>query len=145
MTDTAPEPLPSTADTEAVEAAKLAADALEDKKALNITLLDVGELLQITEVFVVASGTSRRHVLTLGEEVADQLREHGRKPLRVEGGEEGDWVLLDFGDIVVHVFQAQPRAFYDLERLWADAPRIAWEPTVSQDGPTANLPDPTGL
>ncbi|NND84837.1 MAG: ribosome silencing factor [Acidimicrobiia bacterium] len=113
---------------------KLAADALDDLKALGITLLDVGDLLQITEVFVLGTGTSRRHVLSLGEAVADRLREDaGRKPLRVEGGEEGEWVLLDFGDIVVHVFQERPRDFYDLERLWGDAPRIPWEPQPSQD------------
>ena len=123
-----------TADQGAIASALLAADALDDKKALDITLLDVGDLLQITEVFVLASGTSRRHVLSLGEEVADRIREEeGRKPLRVEGFEEGDWVLLDFGDLVVHVFQEQPRDFYDLERLWGDAPRIAWSPKPPQD------------
>lgn len=122
-----------TADPTAISLSMVAADALYGKKALDIALLDVGDLLQITEVFVVATGTSRRHVLTLGEEVAEKLREHDRKPLRVEGGEQGEWVLLDFGDIVVHVFQEHARAFYDLERLWADAPRIAWQPSVRQE------------
>ncbi len=131
-----PEPLidtnQPTADEQAIAYARLAAEALDDKKALDIALLDVGDLLQITEVFVIASGTSRRHVLTLGEEVAEKLREGGHRPLRVEGAEEGEWVLLDFGDIVVHVFAERPRAFYDLERLWGDAPRISWEPRVAQ-------------
>lgn len=131
---TAPAPAVPTADDGAISVGRLAADALDDKKALHITLLDVGDLLQITEVFVLGTGTSRRHVLTLGESVADQLREElGRKPLRVEGAEEGDWVLLDFGDVVVHVFQEQPRDFYDLERLWGDAPRIPWTPKPPQD------------
>jgi ribosome-associated protein len=122
-----------TADVESIGLARLAADALDGKKALDIALLDVGDLLQITEVFVIGTGTSRRHVVMLGEEVAEKLREHGRKPLRVEGGEEGEWVLLDFGDFVVHVFQELPRGFYDLERLWGDAPRIPWEPPVPQE------------
>ncbi len=122
-----------TADVEAIGLARAAADALDGKKALDIALLDVGDLLQITEVFVIGTGTSRRHVVMLGEEVAEKLRAHGRKPLQVEGGEEGEWVLLDFGDIVVHVFQELPRGFYDLERLWGDAPRIPWEPSVRQE------------
>ena len=122
-----------TADSEAIALARAAADALDDKKALNIALLDVGDLLQITEVFVIGTGTSRRHVLSLGDEVAEKLRGHARKPLRTEGGEEGEWVLLDYGDIVVHVFQEMPRGFYDLERLWGDAPRIPWEAKVPQE------------
>lgn len=122
-----------TADPTSIDLALAVADALDDKKALDIVLMDVGDLLQITEVFAVATGTSRRHVVTLGDEVADQLRAHGRKPLRVEGGEEGEWVLLDFGDVIVHVFQEDARAFYDLERLWGDAPRIPWHPTVRQE------------
>lgn len=122
-----------TADPMAIILALAAAEALDGKKALEIALLDVGDLLQITEVFVLATGTSRRHVITLGEEVADKLRAHGRKPLRVEGGEEGEWVLLDFGDVIVHVFQEHTRAFYDLERLWGDAPRVPWRPPVRQE------------
>ncbi len=122
-----------TADSEAIALARAAADALDGLKALDIALLDVGDLLQITEVFVIGTGTSRRHVLSLGDEVAEKLRDHSRKPLRTEGGEEGEWVLLDYGDIVVHVFQEMPRGFYDLERLWADAPRIPWEAKVPQE------------
>ena len=78
----------------------------------------------ITDIFVIASGTSRRHVLTLADEVEEALRPMDRKPLRREGKEDGKWVLLDFGDIVVHLFDAETRAYYDLERLWADADRL---------------------
>ncbi len=81
--------------------------------------------MQITDVFVIASGTSRRQVQTLAEAVRDRLKEDEElRPLRVEGAEEGEWILLDFGSVVVHLFQPDHRAFYDLERLWADAPRL---------------------
>ncbi len=109
--------------------ARTIADILDTKKGLEIALLDVGDLLQITEVFVIATGTSNRHVRTLADEVDEKLAELvDRTPFRVEGVTESEWVLLDYGDVVVHVFQPDTRAFYDLERLWADAPRIEWEP-----------------
>jgi ribosome-associated protein len=78
----------------------------------------------VTDVFVIGSGTSNRHVRSLADDVEMMLREHGERPLRREGAEYGRWVLLDYGDIVVHLFDAETREFYDLERLWADAPRI---------------------
>ena len=87
-------------------------------------LLDVHELLVITDVFVIASGNTRRQVQSLTDGVEEALRGHDRKPLRREGQEEAQWVLLDYGDIVVHVFDAPTRSFYDLERLWGDAPRL---------------------
>jgi ribosome-associated protein len=95
-------------------------------------LLDVGDLFQITEVFVIATGTSRPHVQTLAESVQDALKEIGRRPLRSEGEAEAEWVLHDYGDVVVHVFQQEPRDFYGLERLWGDAPRVEWKPVISE-------------
>lgn len=82
----------------------------------------------LTDVFVIATGTSRRHVRTLAEEIEANLSILDRKALRREGMEDGSWVLLDFGDIVVHLFDEETRAYYDLERLWRDAPRLAFEP-----------------
>ncbi|CAN5415540.1 hypothetical protein BH24ACT7_BH24ACT7_17090 [soil metagenome] len=83
----------------------------------------------LTDVFVIGTGTSNRHVKTLVDEVEAQMKQAiDRKPLRREGVEHARWVLLDYGDIVVHVFDAETRDYYDLERLWADAPRIAFEP-----------------
>ena len=105
---------------------------LDDKKGTDITLLDVGDLLQITEVFVIATGTSRPHVKTLAETVEQRLREFDRRPLRSEGVAEAEWILLDFGDLVLHVFQGEPRDYYGLERLWGDAPQIQWEPAASE-------------
>jgi ribosome-associated protein len=120
--------------SETFDLVRVAADALDDKKGMDIALLDVGDLLSITEVFVIVTGGSRPHVRTLAESVTEKLKEHGRRPLRSEGATEGEWVLLDFGDFVVHVFQEQPRDFYGLERLWGDAPRLAWEPSVHSEG-----------
>ena len=119
--------------TETIDFVRIAADALDDKKGMDIALLDVGDLLSITEVFVIVTGTSRPHARTLAEAVDEKLKEHGRRPLRTEGAAEGEWVLLDFGDFVVHVFQETPRDFYGLERLWGDAPRIQWEPSVHSE------------
>ncbi len=85
----------------------------------------------LTDVFIIASGTSRRHVITLAEEAESKLKEQDRRPLRREGMEDGTWVLLDYGDVVVHLFDEETRAYYDLERLWADAPRLTFEPAVS--------------
>lgn len=97
-------------------------------KGLDVALLDVSSVIVLTDVFVIATGTSRRHVLSLSEEVESRLSTMDRKPLRREGVEDAGWVLLDFGDIVVHVFDAETRRYYDLERLWRDAPRLAFEP-----------------
>ena len=87
-------------------------------------MLDVHELLVITDVFVIASGATSRQVKALVDGVEGRLRVDERKPLRREGIEESQWVLLDYGDIVVHVFDADTRAYYQLERLWGDAPRL---------------------
>lgn len=119
---------------EAEQIARMAADAIHDKKGLDIELLDVGDLLAITDVFVIATGTSNIHVRALAEGVEEGLSEAlSRKPLRREGKDQATWVLLDYGDVVVHLFQPDPREFYGLERLWADAPRIEWEATVGSE------------
>lgn len=111
--------------------AQAAAAAIDDKKGIDVTLLDVSGLIVLTDVFVIASGTSRRHVMTLAEEAELQLKQQDRRPLRREGMEDGSWVLLDYGDVVIHLFDEPTRSYYDLERLWADAPRLAFEPAAS--------------
>ena len=96
-------------------------------------LLDVSELLVVTDVFVIASGTSTRHVRTLADDAEGKLKQDlNRQPLRREGREYSRWVLLDYGDMEVHVFDQETRDYYQLERLWADAPVIAFEPTPSE-------------
>lgn len=97
-------------------------------------LLDVEDLFILSDVFVIATGTSRPHVQTLADAVEERLREDlDIKPIRSEGRAEAEWILLDFGDIIVHLFQSVPREYYGLERLWADAPKVRWsEPAVSE-------------
>jgi ribosome-associated protein len=116
---------------DAIEAARTAAATIDDKKGEDIVLLDLSGLLVVTDVFVVASGTSNRHVKSLVEDVEEALKAVGRRPIRREGVDYGSWVLLDYGDVVVHVFDRETRAYYELERLWADAPEIAFEPSSS--------------
>jgi len=96
-----------------------------------VALLDVSGLLVITDIFVIASGTSRRHVLTLADEVEERLKHLDRRPLRREGLEHATWVLLDYGDVVVHLFDEPTRRYYDLERLWSDAPRTEFDPAAA--------------
>lgn len=107
--------------------AKAGADALVDKKAVDVVMLDVERLLTITDYFVIATGTSRIHAQSLTDAVEEALAKIERKPLRREGKAEGEWILLDYGDFVVHVFQQSARDFYGLERLWGDAERIEVE------------------
>mgnify|MGYP001826984489 FL=1 len=121
------------ATSEAIEAALAAAAAIDDKKGLDIALLDISELLVVTDIFVIASGTSNRHVRSLADEAEAKLKaELDRQPLRREGREHSRWVLLDYGDLVIHVFDEETRDYYQLERLWADAPTIAYEPATAE-------------
>jgi ribosome-associated protein len=101
-----------------------AARAADSKQAMDLVALDVSEPLPLTDVFLLASGRNERNVLAIAEEVEDRLAEHGVKALRREGRSEGRWVLIDFGDIVVHVFHEEDRLYYSLERLWRDCPAI---------------------
>jgi ribosome-associated protein len=112
---------------ESRQAAVAAARAAAAKQAEHITILDVHGLIVITDYFVVCSGETERQVRTIVEEIEKALRDLGRKPVRREGESERRWVLLDYVDLVVHVFTEQEREYYDLERLWGDAPRSAWE------------------
>ena len=119
-----------TASDRAVELGLAAAQAAADKLASDILLLDVSEQLVITDVFLLASAPNDRQVKAIVDDIEEQLRELGCKPLRREGEKEGRWVLLDFGDIVVHVQHQEERVFYALERLWKDCPVI---PFVDRD------------
>ena len=100
----------------------LVLDALDDLKAKDVALLDVARLTSVTDLMVVASGTSTRHVMALASNVVERVKAEGIQPLGVEGEAGADWVLVDLGDLVVHVMLPETRELYDLERLWADLP-----------------------
>jgi ribosome-associated protein len=99
-------------------------DAILAKKALNIVVLDVGELTSYADVFIFCSGRSNRQVIAIAEHIQTYLKQHKIIPLSVEGIKEGHWVLLDYGHVIIHVFYEPVREFYDLEGLWVDAKRI---------------------
>ncbi|GAA2237748.1 ribosome silencing factor [Herbiconiux moechotypicola] len=113
-----------TASTHAQELAQIAARAADSKQAENLVALDVSGPLPLTDVFLLASGRNERNVVAIAEEIQDRLAEAGAKVIRREGLAEGRWVLLDFGDIVVHVFHEEDRMYYSLERLWKDCPVV---------------------
>lgn len=114
--------------------ARVAADAIFAKKGMDIVLLDVERLFVLSDAFVIATGTSRPHVQSLADHVEEiMLARTGLKPLRSEGRNEAEWILIDYGDIIVHLFQSGPREFYGLERLWADSGRIEWHEPVTAD------------
>jgi ribosome-associated protein len=113
--------------TDATTRARIAANAAHDKKAEDILILEVGSIMGIVEHFVVTSASNTRQVKTIVDEVEKQMRERAdAKPRAVEGLTDASWVLVDYGDIVVHVFLTETREFYGLERLWADAERVEW-------------------
>lgn len=112
------------ASPEALQSAQVAATAAEDKLATEITALDVSQHLALTDIFLIASAPNDRQVGAIVDNVEEQMRLAGFKPLRREGERSGHWVLLDFGDIVVHVMQEEDRLFYQLERLWKDCPAV---------------------
>jgi ribosome-associated protein len=118
---------PKTAANESRERAIAAARAAASKLAADIVILDVRNLIVITDYFVIATGGTERQVRTIVEAVEKALRDAGERPIRREGESEGRWVLLDYVDTVVHVFAQEERSYYDLERLWRDAPTLEWE------------------
>jgi len=113
-----------TATDRAVELVHAAARAASDKLATDLLAFDVSEQLAITDAFLIASGSNDRQVKAIVDEVEDKLREIGAKPVRREGERDGRWVLIDYGEIVVHVQHEEERQFYALERLWRDCPTI---------------------
>ena len=113
-----------TATERSLQLAKVAAVAAEEKIAAKVMAIDVSDQMPLTDVFVLASAASERQVGSIVDEVEDRLRELGCKPLRREGQREGRWVLIDFGDIIVHVQHEEEREYYALERLWKDCPEV---------------------
>lgn len=109
---------------QAEELRELVVNALEDIKAQDISVIDVRDRTSVTDYMVLASGTSNRHLKSLADSVVSEAKEQGVRASNVEGAGVSDWILVDLGDIVVHVMMPATREFYDLERLWRDAPSL---------------------
>jgi len=107
-----------------LEAAQLCAEAADGKKAFDILILDLRGLTYITDYFVICSGSSTTQVSAISEWIGHNLAKSGEHPSHVEGEAESRWVLMDYGDVVVHIFDELTRTYYGLEKLWGDAPRI---------------------
>lgn len=116
-----------TATPQALDMLQVAAAAADDKGGEDLVALDVSEPLPLVDVFLLVTGRSERNVAAIADEIEDKLLEAGHKRVRREGRQEARWVLLDFGDLVVHVFHEQERVFYGLERLWKDCPVLPIE------------------
>jgi len=121
-----------TASSHALDLIRIAAAAADSKGGEDLVALDVSGPLPLTDAFLLVTGRNERNVLAIAGEVEDKLIEGGAKPLRREGRQDGRWVLLDFGDLVVHVFHEEDRMYYSLERLWRDCPVIPIELPVAR-------------
>ena len=121
-----------TASPRALDLLKVAALAADSKQAIDLVALDVSGPLPLTDVFLIASARNERNAQAVADEIEDKMIEAGAKPLRREGKSEGRWILLDFGDVVVHVFHDEDRQYYSLERLWSDCPVLPLD-VVSSD------------
>ena len=130
MTSISPTPVVRDDEPTVPEACIVAARAADAKSGEDTTILSMDELLGLTDAFVITSGRNVRQVRSIVDEVELRVKAHeGRPPVRVEGLDDARWVLMDYGDFLVHVFLDEARQFYDLEHLWLDAPRVEW--TVS--------------
>jgi ribosome-associated protein len=134
-----------TASPRARELVNVAAAAADSKQAEDLVALDVSGPLPLTDVFLIATGRNERNVVAIASEIEDKMLEAGAKTLRREGRAEGRWILLDFGDVVVHVFHEEDRMYYSLERLWKDCPTVALDvvPALDEPGAEADAADDT--
>ncbi len=112
---------------ESIEKARLAASAALDKKAKDVVILELKDLSIITDYFLICSGESTTQVKAIADNIEERLRREAVRPSGIEGYNLSQWVLMDYGDLVVHVFEEERRAFYELEKLWLDAPRVEIE------------------
>jgi len=116
------------------ERIRMAIHAAEDKKAIDIVVLDLREIASFTDYFVITSGSNERQVQAISDGVAETLKKAGTAAARVEGYKTAEWILLDYGDFVIHVFDDKARKFYDLERLWRDSKRVELPAELAEDG-----------
>ena len=104
--------------------ARIAIAALEDKKAVDIRMIDISDVSVLADYFIIAGGTNRMQIQALADEVTKQLELAGAQPRQVEGYQNAGWVLLDFGDVIIHIFDSENRLLYDLERIWRDGRQV---------------------
>jgi ribosome-associated protein len=123
-----------TATPQSREMLAIAATAADAKGGEDLVALDVSEPLPLVDIFLLVTGRSERNVAAIADEIEDKLLESGFKRLRREGRQEARWILLDFGDLVVHVFHEQERVYYGLERLWKDCPVVPVEVAAAASG-----------
>jgi ribosome-associated protein len=109
---------------QAIDKAKLCLNIIRERKAIDPVLFKVCKLVSITDYFLIASGSSSRQVQAIASHLQRRMRDHGFRPDGIEGEQEGHWVLMDYGDVVIHLFYQPIREFYDLEGLWIEAPRM---------------------
>lgn len=112
---------------EAREMTKIAIEALEDKKAEDISIIDISEVSVLADYFIIASGSNKSQIQALTDSVEEKLGRNGCKVKQIEGYDTANWILMDYGDIIVHIFDSENRLFYDLERIWRDGKRIEKE------------------
>ena len=125
---------PAAAPAELDERVVAALRAASERKALDLLVLDLRQVASFTDYFLIASGTNVRQVQAIADAVVERLKEDGTRPARVEGYNAAEWVLLDYGDFVLHVFEEKARRFYDLERLWRDAARVPLPRELAAEG-----------
>lgn len=109
---------------DAKELVKAAYDALDSKKGENIKIIDISDVSVLADYFIIASGSNHNQVQALVDQVQEKLYQIGHEPIQIEGYRTGNWILMDYGDIIVHVFSKEDRLFYDLERIWRDGKDI---------------------
>lgn len=131
-----------TATDRAIALVNVAARAADSKQGEDLVALDVSGPLPLADAFLLVTGRNERNVQAIASEVEDRMTQEGAKPLRREGRAEGRWILLDFGDVIVHVFHEEDRLFYSLERLWKDCPVIPLDVTVPSDPAAATGAEP---
>jgi ribosome-associated protein len=115
---------------EALEKARLCMKIIRERKAVTPILFEVTELTSFADYFIIASGNSSRQVQAISRHMATRTREEGFRPYGVEGEQEGHWVLMDYGDVIIHIFYQPVREFYDLEGLWGEAPRVDFDEEI---------------
>jgi ribosome-associated protein len=108
------------------EIVEIAAKAAADKQAADIVVIDISKILVITDYFLIVSGQTNRQVQTIADNIADKLRELKVRKVGIEGDKQGTWILMDYGSVIIHIFTEEQREYYQLERLWADAPSRKW-------------------